>query len=103
MNWDDTIGQYIHAKMVNKALEQKPNADREKLEDSIKRTGFSIGIARDGIADVLEAETSSLAMMRILGETQITIDFLAGMLAATNLVRNGKHVLDDNDSNNNWQ
>jgi len=103
MNWNDTIGQYIHAKMVYKALEQKPDADRDKLDNSIKRATLTVGITRDSIADVLEAETQSLAMMRVLGTHGITIDFLAGMLAATQLVRNGKHVTDDNDSNNNWQ
>lgn len=102
MNWDDTIGQYIHAKMVAKALEQRPDADRQKLYDSIKRASVTVGITRESIADVLEAETSSLAMMRILNTPEITIDFLAGMLAATELVRNGKHVTDDNNRNHNW-
>jgi hypothetical protein len=92
MNWDDTIGQYIHAKMVAKALEQKPNADRVKLEDSIKRATLTVGIVRDSIADLVEAETSSLAMMRILGEDQYTIDFLAGMLAVSEFIRYGKHI-----------
>jgi hypothetical protein len=101
MDWNDTIGQYIHANMFNKALQMKPDANRVKLEESIKRASTTVGITRSSIADVLEAETSSLAMMRVLGDTNITIDFLAGMLAALQLIRDGKHVTDDNDSYNN--
>lgn len=103
MNWDDTFGQYIHAKMVSKALQQRPDADREKLEQSIQRASLTVGITRNAIADVLDAEIESLAMMRILGDSYITIDFLAGMLATANFVRTGKHILDDNDSFNNRQ
>lgn len=103
MNWDDTFGQYIHATMFNRAIKQKPDADREKLEQSIKRAGLTVGITRESIADVLDAEIESLAMMRILGDRFITIDFLAGMLAASQFIRTGKHILDDNNSFNNGE
>jgi hypothetical protein len=92
VNWDDTIGQYIHAKMVEKALQNKPDADLAKLHDSIKRTSLSVGIARTAIADVIQAELESLAMLRVLGTNDITNDFLAGMVCAERLIRTGKHV-----------
>ena len=94
MNWNDTIGQYIHAKMVDHALNVRPFADLEKLEQSIARTSISVGITRDSIADVLQAEVESLAMRRALGDVEITIDFMAGLVAAELLVRTGKHVTD---------
>lgn len=92
MNWNDTVGQYIHAKMYNKALQIKPQADRVKLEESIKRAGITVGLVREAIAELIEAETSSLAMMRVLGEDQYTIDFLAGMIAIGEFIRTGKHI-----------
>jgi hypothetical protein len=92
MDWSDTIGQHIHAKMVAKALQQKPDADRVKLDESIKRTSLSVGIARTAIADVIQAEIEALAMMRVLGSNYISNDLLAGMICAERLVRNGKHV-----------
>jgi hypothetical protein len=97
MNWDDTIGKYIHALMVTKALEVKPSANRQKLDESIARTSLSIGLARQGCGDVLQAELEALIAMRVMG-IPVTNDFLAGMLASIDLIRDGKHVLDDNDS-----
>lgn len=94
MNWNDTIGQYIHAKMVEHALNVKPEADREKLENSIHRASITVGITRQSIADVLQGEIESLAMRRALGDYEITIDFMAGLVAAELLVRTGKHVTD---------
>lgn len=94
MNWNDTIGQHIHAKMVAKALEIKPHADRVKLDESIVRQSLTVGITRQGIADVLQAELESLAFRRAMGDVDITIDFLAGLVAAELLVRTGKHVTD---------
>lgn len=101
MNWQDTIGQYIKAKMIAKALQQRPDADQDKLLDSIARTSVTVGIARDAIADVMEAEIEALAFHRALGNFAVTIDYLAGWTAATDLVRNGKHAItNDNDSYN---
>lgn len=99
MNWDDTFGQYIHANMVNQAIKQRPYIDKDKLNESIKRTSITVGITRDSIADVLQAEMELLAFMRVLGEKDITLDFLAGMLASIDFIRNGKHILDDNNCN----
>ena len=101
MNWADTIGQRIHVLMVNKALENRPGADRQKLEESIARASFTVGIARQGIVDVLEAEMETLVAMRVLG-TSIPNDFLAGMLASIDLIKDGRHVLDDNNSHHDW-
>lgn len=78
--------------MYNKALEVKPNADKVKLNDSIRRTSITVGLVREAIADLIEAEVSSVAMLRVLGDDQYTIDFMAGMLAIGEFVRNGKHI-----------
>jgi hypothetical protein len=100
MNWNDTIGQVIKAQMIAHALKVKPEVDREKLLDSIARTSVSVGITRHAIADVMEAEIEALAFHRALGNTGVTIDYLAGWTAATDLVRKGKHAItNDNDSN----
>lgn len=102
MNWNDTIGQVIKAQMIAHALKVKPEADRDKLMDSITRTSLSVGITRHAIADVMDAEIEALAFHRALGNMAITIDYLAGWTAATSLVRDGKHAItNDNDSNNN--
>lgn len=101
MNWNDTIGKRVHALMVTKALDQRPHADRQKLEESIARTSLTVGLTRQGIVDVLEGEMETLVAMRVLG-TSISNDFLAGMLASIDLIRDGRHVLDDNNSHNEW-
>lgn len=101
MNWNDIIGITIHNRMVSKALEVRPDADMQKLEQSIARQTLTVSIVRDSISDILEGEIEALAFMRVLGTPAITIDFLSGMLASLNLIRDGKHVLDDNNSNDN--
>jgi hypothetical protein len=86
--------------MITKALEQRPDADREKLLDSIAKTSLTADIIRTSIADVMDAEIEALAFHRALGNHNVTIDYLAGWTAATDLVRYGKHaILNDNDSN----
>lgn len=80
--------------MVEQALAVKPHADRQKLDESIQRASFTVGIARMSIADVLQAEVETLAMLKALGDVEITIDFMAGLVAAELLVRTGKHVTD---------
>jgi hypothetical protein len=100
MNWQDTVGCYIKAKMVGKALQQQPDADMNKLLNSISRASLTVGIARDSIADVLDAEVEALAFHRALGNMGITIDYMAGWTAASDLVRYGKHAMNnDNDTN----
>lgn len=102
MNWQDTIGQYIKAKMIEKALQQRPDADKEKLLNSIARASLTVGITRDSIADVLDAEIEALAFHRALGNSGVTIDYMAGWASAAKLVRYGKHAItNDNDTDNN--
>lgn len=98
MNWNDTIGQAIHAKLFNQAVLNNPNVDKEKLHASIINMGISVGITREAIADVLQAEMEAMAFYKSEGNPYITLDFLTGMLAATELTRTGKHVSDDHDS-----
>lgn len=83
--------------MVSKALEVRPDADIKKLEQSIARQTLTVGIVRDSIADIVEGEIEALAFMKALGTSGITIDFLSGMVATLSLIRDGKHILDDND------
>ena len=101
MNWNDTIGCYVKAKMIDRALQQKPQADMDKLLNSIARASLTVGITRDSIADVLDAELEALAFHRALGNYAITIDYMAGWTAAADLVRYGRHAMNnDNDTNN---
>jgi hypothetical protein len=73
----------------------------DKLINSITRASLTVGIARDSIADVMSAEIEALAFHRALGNDGITIDYLAGWSAATDLVRYGKHAItNDNDTYN---
>lgn len=95
MNWDDTIGQNIHAQMYNKALEVRPTTNKEALQASIKRSTVTVGIVRNSIADVLDAEIETMVALRSLGDRSISLDFLAGLLAAADLVRKGTHVTDN--------
>ena len=95
MNWDDTIGLNIHAKMISKALEVKPLSDIKALEASIKRSSITVGITRDCIADVVDAEIETLIAYRTMGDYSISNDFLAGMLAVADLIRKGTHVTDN--------
>ena len=102
MNWDDTIGLTIHAELVNHALKVRPDVDPEKLERSIRNTSTSVSLTRQAICKVLQGEIDTLVAYRALG-TPVSIEFIAGILAALDLVEYGKHVMDkanDNDSYN---
>ena len=94
MNWTDTIGITIHNDLVRSALKSKPEADIEKLENSIVRMSLSVGITRESIAKVIEAEVEALATYKVLGDHSITVEYLAGMQAAADLVRFGIHLSD---------
>jgi hypothetical protein len=94
MNWTDTVGVTIHNDLVRSALKNKPEADIEKLEASIKRMSLSVGITRMAIASVLEAEVEAMAAYRVLGDSSITNEYLAGMQSAADLVRYGVHLTD---------
>ena len=80
--------------MFNAALKQKPNADHNKLHDSIIRTSLSVGITRESIAKVLDTEVQALVSYRVLGD-DIPLLFIAGLSAASDLVRYGVHVTDN--------
>lgn len=94
MNWTDTVGVTIHNDLVRSALKNKPEADIDKLEASIKRMSLSVGITRYAIASVLEAEVEAMCAYRALGDSSITNEYLAGMQAAADLVRYGVHLTD---------
>jgi microsomal dipeptidase-like Zn-dependent dipeptidase len=94
MNWQDTVGVTIHNDLVRSALKNKPEADIDKLEASIKRMSLSVGITRMAIASVLDAEIEAMAAYRVLGDSSITNEYLSGMQSAADLVRYGVHLTD---------
>ena len=94
MNWTDTVGVTIHNDLGRSALKNKPDADREKLEKSVVNLSLSVGITRQAIADVLEAELEAMVTYRVLGDPSITLEYLAGLQSAVDLVRYGIHLSD---------
>ena len=94
MNWTDTIGITIHNDLVRSALKNKPDADLDKLEASVKRMTLSVGITRYAIASVLEAELEAMVAYHLLGDKSITLEYLAGLQSAADLVRYGVHLTD---------
>ena len=94
MNWTDTIGVTIHNDLVRSALKNKPDADINKLEASVKRMSLSVGITRNAIASVLEAELEAMVAYHLLGDKSITLEYLAGLQSASDLVRYGLHLSD---------
>jgi hypothetical protein len=94
MNWTDTVGITIHNDLVRNALKNKPDANRDKLEKSIINMSLSVGITRNAIADVLEAELEAMILHRVLGDNSMTLDYLAGLQSAVDLVRYGIHLSD---------
>ena len=94
MNWTDTVGITIHNDLVRSALKNKPDADIDKLEASVKRMSLSVGITRMAIASVIEAEVEAMLAYRSLGDTSITPEYVAGLQSAADLVRYGVHLSD---------
>lgn len=94
MNWTDTVGVTIHNDLVRSALKNKPDADIDKLEASVKRMSLSVGITRNAIADVLDAELEAMVAYRSMGDLSITLEYLAGLQSAVDLVRFGVHLTD---------
>lgn len=94
MNWTDTIGITIHNDLVRSALKNKPDADIDKLEASVKRMSLSVGITRNAIASVLDAELEAMVAYHLLGDKSITLEYLAGLQSAADLVRYGIHLTD---------
>lgn len=94
MNWTDTVGVTIHNDLVRSVLKNKPDADIDKLEASVKRMSLSVGITRNAIADVLDAELEAMVAYRSMGDLSITLEYLAGLQSAVDLVRFGVHLTD---------
>ena len=94
MNWTDTVGVTIHNDLVRSALKNKPDADIDKLEASVKRMSLSVGITRNAIASVIEAEVEAMLAYRALGDTSLTPEYVAGLQSAADLVRYGLHLSD---------
>lgn len=94
MNWTDTVGVTIHNDLVRSALKNKPDADIDKIEASVKRMSLSVGITRNAIADVLDAELEAMVAYRSMGDLSITLEYLAGLQSAVDLVRFGVHLTD---------
>lgn len=97
MNWTDTVGVTIHNELVRHALKNKPDADIPKLEKSITHMSLSVGITREAISKVLDAEIEAMVTYRVLGDPSITLDYLAGLQSASDLVRYGVHLSDVNE------
>jgi hypothetical protein len=95
MNWTDTVGVTIHNELVRHALKNKPDADIDKLEKSIVNMSLSVGITREAISKVLEAEVEAMVAYRVFGDPSITLDYLAGLQSAADLVRHGVHLSDE--------
>jgi hypothetical protein len=94
MNWTDTVGVTIHNELVRHALKNKPDADVAKLERSITNMSLSVGITREAISKVLDAEVEAMVAYRVFGDSSITLDYLAGLQSAADLVRYGIHLTD---------
>lgn len=93
--WHDTIGQNIHAVLLDNIMQHNPDVQVSEARFAINAMTKTVEVIRTSISDVLEAEVETLAFRRTLGDDSIGIEFLAGMLAALELVRDGKHLKED--------
>jgi hypothetical protein len=55
---------------------------------------LSVGITREAISKVIDAEIEAMVTYRVLGDSSITLDYLAGLQSASDLVRYGVHLSD---------
>jgi len=94
MNWTDTVGVTIHNDLVRGALKNKPDANLDKLERSVINMSLSVGITREAIAKVLDAELDAMVTYHLLGDRTVTVAYLAGLQSAVDLVRFGIHLTD---------
>jgi len=94
MNWTDTVGVTIHNDLVRGALKNKPDANLDKLERSVINMSFSVGITREAIAKVLDAELDAMVTYHLFGDRTVTVAYLAGLQSAVDLVRFGIHLTD---------
>lgn len=90
--WSDTIGQNIHAVLLDQIMHHSPQVERSEAERAIHGMTKTVQVIRTSISDVLEAEIETLAFRRTLGDDSIPFVFLAGMMAALDLVRDGTHL-----------
>jgi hypothetical protein len=93
--WADTIGQNIHAVLLDQIMYHSPHVQRAEAERAIHGMTKTVSVIRTSISDVLDGEIETLAFRRSLGDDSIGIEFLAGMLAALELVRDGTHLKED--------
>jgi hypothetical protein len=90
--WHDTIGQNIHAVLLDNIMHHNPDVHLAQANHAINGMTKTVAVIRTSISDVIEGEIETLAFRRSLGDDSIGIEFLAGMLAALELVRDGKHL-----------
>ena len=90
--WQDTIGQNIHAVLLDNIMHHNPDVHLQQANYVINGMTKTVAVIRTSISDVLEGEIETLAFRRSLGDDSISIEFLAGMLAALELIRDGKHL-----------
>jgi hypothetical protein len=93
--WQDTIGQNIHAVLLDNIMHHNPDIDVDQANFAINAMTKTVEVIRTSISDVLEGEIETLAFRRTLGDDSIGIEFLAGMMAALELVRDGTHLKGD--------
>lgn len=93
--WHDTIGQNIHAVLLDNIMHHNPDVNVDQANFAIYAMTKTVEVIRTSISDVLEGEIETLAFRRTLGDDSIGIEFLAGMLAALELVRDGTHLKED--------
>jgi hypothetical protein len=93
--WHDTIGQNIHAVLLDNIMHHNPDVNVDQANFAINAMTKTVEVIRTSISDVLEGEIETLAFRRTLGDDSIGIEFLAGMLAALELVRDGTHLKED--------
>ena len=93
--WQDTIGQNIHAVLLDNIMHHNPDVDVDQANFAINAMTKTVEVIRTSISDVLEGEIETLAFRRTLGDDSIGIEFLAGMMAALELVRDGTHLKEE--------
>jgi hypothetical protein len=90
--WNDTIGRNIHAVLLDNIMHHNPYIHVDEAKFAINAMTKTVAVIRTSISDVLEGEIEALAFRRSLGDDSIGIEFLSGMLAALELVRDGTHL-----------
>ena len=89
----DTIGQRIQSKLMQYAYENDYQGNPEQLERQIKALANVIHIARESIADVIEAEVEVLASRDTNELNQTQILFMSGLLHAHDMITKGTELI----------